>query len=230
MEDFSAAVDFLSNYSLVDAERIGVLGICGGGGYAISATAIDHRIKAVATVSMYDLGRARRQALGDIISYEQRMQILDNIGELRTKEFRGEKRNDTLGVPTELTENDTQNTREFYDYYRTPRAMHPSATGAYSLTSQAPMMNFFPFAQIETISPRPILFIAGEKAVSKYFSDTAYAMASEPKEIFIVPIMLLMLICTIILSILKLQCQNWLIFSLKILMVKNLWQLITLLK
>jgi fermentation-respiration switch protein FrsA (DUF1100 family)/alkylhydroperoxidase/carboxymuconolactone decarboxylase family protein YurZ len=187
VEDFSAAVDFLSNHPPVDENRIGALGICGGGGYVVSATAIDHRIKAVATVSMYDLGRARRQGLGDAISYEQRMKTLDLIGELRTKEFRGEERTNTNGVPVKITENDTENTREFYDYYRTPRAQHPNATTAYSLTSQAPMMNFFPFAQIETISPRPLLFIVGERAVSAYFSEDAYSKAAEPKELFVVP-------------------------------------------
>lgn len=187
VEDFSAAVDFLSNHPLVDPARIGALGICGGGGYVVSAAAIDHRIKAVATVSMYDLGRARRQGLGDAISYEQRMKTLDRIGDLRTREFRGEPRTNTLGVPEKVTENDTENTREFYDYYRTPRAQHPNTDTSYSLTSQAPMMNFFPFAQIETISPRPLLFVVGERAVSAYFSEDAYGKASEPKELFVVP-------------------------------------------
>lgn len=187
VEDFSAAVDFLSNHPAVDADRIGAIGICGGGGYVVSAAAIDHRIKAVATVSMYDLGRARRQGLGDAISYEQRMKTLDLIGELRTKEFAGAPRTDTFGVPEKITENDTENTHEFYDYYRTPRAEHPNANTSYSLTSQAPMMNFFPFAQIETISPRPLLFIVGERAVSAYFSEDAYSRAAEPKELFVVP-------------------------------------------
>jgi fermentation-respiration switch protein FrsA (DUF1100 family) len=187
VEDFSAAVDFLSNHPLVDAKRIGVLGICGGGGYSVSAAAIDHRIKAVATVSMYDLGRARRQALGDSISYEQRMKILDDIGEQRTREFAGAARRDTLGVPEKLSPNDTENTREFFDYYRTPRGGHPNTATNYSFASIAPMMNFFPFAQIETISPRPLLFIVGERAVSAYFSEDAYGKAAEPKELFVVP-------------------------------------------
>jgi fermentation-respiration switch protein FrsA (DUF1100 family) len=187
VEDFSAAVDYLSNHPLVDPDRIGGLGVCGGGGYVVSAAAIDHRIKAVATVSMYDLGRARRQGLGDAIPYEQRTKTLDLIGELRTKEFAGSPRTNTFGVPEKITENDTENTREFYDYYRTSRAQHPNTNTSYSLTSQAPMMNFFPFVQIETISPRPLLFIAGERAVSAYFSEDAYSKAAEPKELFIVP-------------------------------------------
>lgn len=187
VEDFSAAVDFLSNHPLVDPNRIGVLGICGGGGYSVSAAQIDHRIRAVATVSMYDMGRARRQGLGDTITYEQRMKTLDDIGEQRTREFRGERRRDIGAIPESVTDKDTENTREFYDYYRTPRGQHPRSTSYYTFTSLAPMMNFFPFAQIETISPRPVLFIVGERAVSAYFSEDAYGKAAEPKELFVVP-------------------------------------------
>lgn len=187
VEDFSAAVDFLSNHQNVDENRIGVIGICGGGGYSVSAAQIDHRIKALATISMYDMGRARRQGLGDGITYEQRMKTLHEIGEQRTREFRGEPRKDIAAIPTVLSENDTENTREFFDYYRTPRGQHPNSTTSYSYTSLAPMMNFFPFVQIETISPRPLLFIIGERAVSAYFSEDGYNKAVEPKELFVVP-------------------------------------------
>jgi fermentation-respiration switch protein FrsA (DUF1100 family) len=115
------------------------------------------------------------------------MRILDRIGELRTQEYGGADRTDTLGVPLTITDNDTENTKEFYDYYRTPRAQHPNTDTSYSLVSQAGMMNFFPFAQIETISPRPVLFIVGERAVSAYFSEDAYSKAVEPKELFVIP-------------------------------------------
>jgi hypothetical protein len=187
VEDFSAAVDFLSNHPLVDENRIGVLGICGGGGYAISAAQIDHRIRAIATVSMYDMGRARRQGLGDTISYEQRMKTLDEIGKQRTKEFRGEARRDIRALPESVDKNSPEIVREFLDYYATPRGQHPSSTSRYSFESLAPMMNFFPFVQIETISPRPILLIVGQRAVSAYFSEDAYKKAAQPKELFIVP-------------------------------------------
>lgn len=187
VEDFSAAVDFLSNHKNVNPQAIGVIGICGGGGYSVSAAQIDHRIKAVATISMYDMGRARRQGLGDVITYEQRMKTLDEVGEQRIKEFKGEPRRDITVIPMKLSENDNENTREFFDYYRTPRGGHPNSTTSYSYTSLAPMMNFFPFVQIETISPRPLLFIVGERAVSAYFSEDAYSKAVEPKELFVVP-------------------------------------------
>lgn len=187
VEDFSAAVDYLSNHKNINPEAIGVIGICGGGGYSVSAAQIDQRIKAVATISMYDMGRARRQGLGDVITYEQRMQTLDDIGEQRTKEFGGAARKDIAAIPYQLSDSDTENTREFFDYYRTSRGGHPNSTTSYSYTSLAPMMNFFPFAQIETISPRPLLFIVGERAVSAYFSEDAYSKAAEPKELFVVP-------------------------------------------
>lgn len=187
VEDFSAAVDYLSNNKNVNPEAIGVIGICGGGGYSVSAAQIDHRIKAVATISMYDMGRARRQGLGDVVTYEQRMKTLDDIGEQRTKEFGGAARKDIAAIPNQLSDSDTGNTREFFDYYRTSRGGHPNSTTSYSYTSLAPMMNFFPFTQIETISPRPLLFIVGEHAVSAYFSEDAYSKAAEPKELFVVP-------------------------------------------
>lgn len=187
VEDYSAAVDFLSNHELVDPSRIGVLGICGGGGYSVSAAAIDHRIKAVATISMYDMGRARRQGLGDTITYEQRMKTLDEIGQQRTDEFAGAQRRDVTAVPQSISPDSPPFMKEFYEYYKTPRGMHPNSTAFYSFTSLAPMMNYFPFVQIETISPRPLLFIVGEKAPSAYFSEDAYNKAAEPKELFVVP-------------------------------------------
>ena len=188
VEDFSAAVDFLSNHPTVDADKIGVIGICGGGCYSVSATQIDHRIKALATISMYDMGRARRQGIGDTQTYQQRMSILDEIGRQSTAEYGGAVRKDIRALPEKVDENTPKFAIDFLDYYDNPqRGQHPNSTGYYSYTSLAPMMNFFPFAQIETISPRPVLFIVGENAVSKYFSEDAYEKAAEPKELFVVP-------------------------------------------
>ena len=188
VDDFSAAVDFLTNHPAVEADKIGVIGICGGGCYSVSATQIDHRIKALATISMYDMGRARRQGIGDTQTYQQRMSILDEIGRQRTAEYGGAARKDIRALPEKVDENTPKFAIDFLDYYDNPeRGQHPNSTGYYSYTSLAPMMNFFPFTQIETISPRPLLFIVGENAVSKYFSEDAYAKAAEPKELFVVP-------------------------------------------
>lgn len=188
VDDFSAAVDFLTNHPAVEADKIGVIGICGGGCYSVSATQIDHRIKALATISMYDMGRARRQGIGDTQTYQQRMSILDEIGHQRTAEYDGAARKDIRALPEKVDENTPKFAIDFLDYYDNPkRGQHPNSTGYYSYTSLAPMMNFFPFTQIETISPRPLLFIVGENAVSKYFSEDAYEKAAEPKELFVVP-------------------------------------------
>ena len=188
VDDFSAAVDFLTNHPAVEADKIGVIGICGGGCYSVSATQIDHRIKALATISMYDMGRARRQGIGDTQTYQQRMSILDEIGRQRTAEYGGAARKDIRALPEKVDENTPKFAIDFLDYYDNPkRGQHTNSTGYYSYTSLAPMMNFFPFTQIETISPRPLLFIVGENAVSKYFSEDAYEKAAEPKELFVVP-------------------------------------------
>ena len=187
VEDFSAAVDFLANDARVDSARIGVLGVCGGACYAVSAAQIDHRIRAVATVSMYDMGRARRQGMKDSISYEQRMKTLDEISAQRSREFAGGPRRDIRALPEKRTADLPDWALEYLDYYDAPRGHHPRSDARYSFTSLAPMMNFFPFAQIETISPRPMLFVVGERAMSAYFSEDAYARAAEPKELFVVP-------------------------------------------
>ena len=188
VEDFSAAVDFLSNHPAIDAGKIGVIGICGGGCYSVSAAQIDRRIKAAATISMYDMGRARRQGVGDATTYEQRMATLDQIGAQRTAEFGGADRRDIRALPEKVDASTPEYALDFLDYYDNPaRGQHPNSTAYYSYTSLAPMMNFFPFVQIETISPRPLLFIVGENAVSAYFSEDAYSKAAEPKELFVVP-------------------------------------------
>ena len=188
VDDFSAAVDFLTNHPAVEADKIGVIGICGGGCYSVRATQIGHRIKAIATISMYDMGRARRQGIGDTQTYQQRMSFLDEIGRQRTAEYDGAARKDIRALPEKVDENTPKFAIDFLDYNHNPtRGQHPNSTGYNSYTSLAPMMNFFPFTQIETISPRPLLFIVGENAVSKYFSEDAYEKAAEPKELFVVP-------------------------------------------
>ena len=192
-EDFSAAVDFLGTQPFVDRDRIGVLGICGSGSFAISAAKIDPRMKAIATVSMYDMGAASRNALRHSLSLDQRKQIIKEAAEQRYVEFTGGKTKYTSGTVHELNENTDPIQREFYDFYRTPRGEYtpegssPELTTHPTLTSIVKFMNFYPFNDIETISPRPMLFIAGEKAHSIEFSEDAYKLAAEPKELYIIP-------------------------------------------
>lgn len=192
-EDFSAAVDFLGTREFVDRERIGAVGICGSGSFAISAAKIDPRLKAIATVSMYDMGTAKRNGLKNAVTPEQRKQALIEAAEQRYVEFLGGETRYTGGTVHELTEQSTPIEREFYEFYRTPRGEYtprgatPRTTTHPTLTSEVKFMNFYPFDDIETISPRALLFIAGENAHSREFSEDACRRAAEPKEFYIVP-------------------------------------------
>lgn len=186
-EDFSAAVDYLRTQSFVDTERIGALGICGSGSFVISAAKMDPRIKAVATVSMYDMGGANRNGLRNSVTPEQRQDILAQAAQQRDVEFAGGETEYVGGTPQELTEESSAIDREFYDFYRTARGHSPDTTTQPTLSSNVRFMNFYPFEDIETISPRPMLFITGDQAHSREFSEQAYQLASEPKQLVIVP-------------------------------------------
>lgn len=186
IEDFSAAVDFIGTRPFVDRERIGVIGICGSGCFSISTASVDPRIKALATISMYDMGRATRQGLNDVIAMEERKAILKEIAEQRWREFEGAPTKYNKGTPEFIDENSDSVSREFFEYYRMPRGQHPRVTTYTSVNSTPAFMLHFPFELIEMISPRPVLFITGETAHSRYFSEDAYKQAAEPKELYIV--------------------------------------------
>ena len=188
-EDFSAAVDFLCAQGLVDSERIGAIGICGSGSFVISAAKIDPRIKAVATVSMYDMGAASRHGLRHSQTLAQRQAYIAAAARQRQVEFAGGATAYTSGTLPALSANPGAIEREFHDFYRTPRGAYLPA-GQLSeratrptLSSNVKFMNFYPFMDIETISPRPLLFITGDQAHSKEFSEDAYRRAAEPKEL-----------------------------------------------
>lgn len=192
-EDFSAAVDYLGTRDYVAREQIGVLGICGSGGFAISAAKIDPRMKAIATVSMYDMGGFNRNSLAHSQSVEQRKAIIKQAAEQRYVEFLGGETQYTSGTPHQISEDSHPIAKEFYDFYRSERGAYTPAnttealTTHPTLTSSMKFMNFYPFNDIETISPRPMLFITGENAHSIEFSQEAYAKAGLPKELYIVP-------------------------------------------
>jgi fermentation-respiration switch protein FrsA (DUF1100 family) len=192
-EDFSAAVDFLGTRPFVDRERIGALGICGSGSFVVSAAKIDSRMKAIATVSMYDMGSANRNGLRHSTTLEQRKKALEEAAAQRYVEFTGGETKYTSGTVHELNENSNPIEREFFDFYRTPRGevtpkgSSPELTTHPTLASNAKFINFYPFNDIERISPRPMLFITGDKAHSREFSEDAYKRAAEPKELYIVP-------------------------------------------
>lgn len=188
-DDFSAAVDFLSSHASVDRGRIGVLGICGSGSFVISAAKIDPRMKAVATVSMYDMGAAARDGLNKSTSLEQRKVIIQASIDQRFNEFTGGEIEYIPGTVNELDDSTPAIQREFYDFYRTsrgaytPKGERAELTTKPMLSSLAKFMNFYPFNDIETISPRPMLFISGDQAHSREFSAEAYRLAGQPKEL-----------------------------------------------
>lgn len=205
-EDFSAAVDFLGLQSNVDRNRIGVIGICGYSGMALTAATSDSRIKAVATASMYDMSRSMSRSYKDSYTMEQRHKVLDYLAEQRWKDAESgkyalgyhevpfdDKGNIIQGqrvLPETLPENPDPVLLSFFDYYKTPRGFHPrginSAT-AWTATTPMSFFNFPMYANIEMISPRPILLIAGANAHSRYYSEDVIKVASEPKELLIVP-------------------------------------------
>ena len=188
VEDFSAAVDYIGTRPFVDRDKIGVIGICGSGGFAVTAAQVDTRIKAVATVSMYDMSRVMRYGWEDSMTDEQRKQTFDQLGEQRWKDFLSDAPELTPAFPSEpvdtLPEGLDPISSEFFGYYAMKRGFHPNSIGAFTKTSAMAFMNFPLMNYIQSISPRPILFIIGEHAHSRYFSEDAYKMAAEPKELF----------------------------------------------
>ncbi len=150
-------------------------------------------MKAVATVSMYDMGAANRNALRHSQTVEQRKKTIAAAAEQRWVEYTGGQTQYTSGTVHEITASSNPIEREFYDFYRTPRGeftpggSSPQLTTHPTLTSNVKFMNFYPFNDIETISPRPLLFITGDQAHSREFSEDAYRRAAEPKELHIVP-------------------------------------------
>lgn len=187
-EDFMAAVDFIGLQTYVDRERIGVIGICGMGGMALNAVAADKRVKAVVASTMYDMSRVMSKGYNDSVTPQQRAQALEQMSRQRWEDAAN-------GKPTyqpaynKLKGGEAQFLVDYADYYMTRRGYHARAVNsgnAWSLTTPQAFMNMPILSYIQDISPRPILFVHGEKAHSRYFSETAYAAAAQPKELLIV--------------------------------------------
>lgn len=191
VEDFSAAVDFMGTRDFVDRDKIGVIGICGSGGFALTAAQADPRIKAVATASMYDISGMTRDGFGKTLTDEQRAASLKQMAEQRWEDFESGEPLLPPGFPRVPAESVPEGfdpvLSEFFEYYAMKRGFHKNADGAFTVTSGMSFMNFPLMNYIESISPRPILFIMGEKAHSRYYTEEAYEKAAEPKELVIIP-------------------------------------------
>lgn len=193
-ESFSAAVDWLTTQPFADPERIGAIGICGSGSFALAAAKIDPRIKAVATASMYDMGTAARHGLKAApMDLATRQALCAQAAAQRTAEAAGAKTKHIGGTVLTLEEATDPISLEFYGWYRTPRGEFTppgaprEATTKPTLASNVRFMNFYPFEDLDLISPRPVLFITGSEAHSREFSEDAYRRASEPKRLLIIP-------------------------------------------
>ena len=185
-ENFSACVDYLGLQSFVDREKIGVIGICGSGGFALSCAQVDTRIKAVATASMYDMTVASRLGM-DAQSIQKEKERLSTQrwidAENGYPEYIPSFPEEPIDkVPSELTEP----TAEWFRFYALKRGHHPYARGGFTTTSNMSFMNYNLLDNIDEISPRPILFVVGDRAHSKFFSEQAYEKAKTPKEIYVV--------------------------------------------
>lgn len=190
-EDFSAAVDFLGLQKNVDRNKIGIIGICGFGGFALNAVEVDKRIKAVATLSLYDIPRVLSNGYNDSSTVEERSKFLEMLSTQRWKD--AEKGKTEYGVktnPDTLTGNEPQFVKEYFDYYKTSRGFHHrsiNSNQAWANTSAITLINSQILAHIKEISPRPMLLIAGENAHSRYMSEDIYKAAAEQKELMIIP-------------------------------------------
>lgn len=186
-ENFSAGVDFLGLQPFVDREKIAVLGICGSGGFALSAAQMDTRIKAVVTASMYDMTVAARMGQ----TPEQILEAKKALAAQRWKDAENGYMPQYIPtfpetpleeVPADMPEPDA----EWFRFYAVKRGHHVRARGGFTTTSNLPFLNFDLLSHLDEISPRPILFLVGDRAHSRFFSEGAYAKALEPKEMYVV--------------------------------------------
>lgn len=189
-EDFAAAVDFLSVQNNIDADKIGIIGICGFGGFALNAAAMDTRIKAVVTSTMYDMSRVNANGYFDAMNKEDRYMLKEKLNAQRTEDFKSGTYAAEAGLPDKLAGNEPQFVKDYYDYYKTPRGYHKrsknSNTG-WNMTSSLSFINM-PILAYSGEIKSAVLMLHGENAHSRYFSEDAYKkLAGDNKELMIIP-------------------------------------------
>ena len=186
-ENISAGVDYLGLLPYVDREKIAALGICGSGGFVLSAAAMDTRIKAVVTASMFDMCAATRLGMTP-------EQIQERKERLSLQRWKDAENGEPEYIPSygkeaveEIPDEIQGLWREFFEFYGTKRGHHPNARGNFTTTSDLSFLNYSLTDHIDEISPRPILFCAGEQAESRFMSDAVFEKAMEPKRMLVVP-------------------------------------------
>lgn len=189
-EDFCAAVDYLSTRADVDPERIGIIGICGWGGMALNAAAIDTRIKATVTVTMYDMSRVNTNGYFDSMDADARYELRKKLNAQRTIDAQKGTYALAGGVVDPLPADAPQFVKDYYDYYKTPRGYHKrslNSNSGWNVTSALSFINTPLLAYSHEIRSA-VLMIHGEKAHSRYFSEDAFKkLTGNNKELMIIP-------------------------------------------
>ena len=189
-EDFSAAVDYLSVRKDVDAQRIGILGICGWGGFALNAAANDPRIKATVTSTMYDMSRVNANGYFDKMTVNDRYELRKRLSEQRTKDYLAGNYERDGGVVNPVPEDAPLFVKQYHDYYKTVRGYHrrsPNSNDGINKTATLAFINMTILSYIEEIRSA-VLLVHGEQAHSRYFSEDAFKrLKGENKEILIIP-------------------------------------------
>lgn len=187
-EDFSAAVDYLSNRKDVNSDKIGVIGICGFGGFALNVAAMDTRIKATVTSTMYDMSRVNANGYFDSMDEKARYEQRVALNKQRTEDFKGTYAPGS-GLPDKLTGEEPQFVKDYYDYYKTKRGFHArsiNSNGHWNMTSSLSFMNM-PILAYSSEIQSAVLIIHGENAHSRYFSEDAFKkLKGDNKELLIV--------------------------------------------
>ena len=189
-EDFCAAVDYLSTREDVDAERIGILGICGWGGMALNAAAIDTRIKATVTSTMYDMCRVNANGYFDSMDENARYELRQQLNAQRTEDYRNGSYALAGGLPDTLPDDAPWFVKDYFAYYKTKRGYHKrslNSNGGWNKTSALSFLNM-PILAYSSEIRNAVLVIHGEKAHSCYFSKDAFAkLKGENKELLLIP-------------------------------------------
>ncbi len=188
-EDFSAAVDFLSNYEYADANKIGIIGICGFGGFGINAAAMDTRIKATVAITMYDMARVMSQGYFDSMDEKARYKLKQDLNKQRTEDFKNNTYGKKLGLPDKLTGKEEQFVKDYFDFYKTPRGFHKRSIGSNGSWNTTTVLSFLnmPILTYAGEIQSAVLLIHGEKAHSRYFSeDTFKKLKGDNKELLII--------------------------------------------